>query len=146
MRIKILALGTRGDVQPLIALGLGLQSAGYDVCVIVDERYMELVKQYGLVCFPIKGIEHMFAKGEVWNRMEDCWHACHKADAIVFSPHPFSIIGYHIAENLDIPCFWAASFPMHPLEGISQKMLPGKNIYGFYNRQFHFMVNHWREK
>ena len=31
MRITIFALGTRGDVQPYIALGLGLQAAGHQV-------------------------------------------------------------------------------------------------------------------
>ena len=29
MRITILTVGTRGDVQPYIALGLGLQAAGH---------------------------------------------------------------------------------------------------------------------
>jgi UDP:flavonoid glycosyltransferase YjiC (YdhE family) len=31
MKIAIQTLGTRGDVQPYIALGLGLQKAGYTV-------------------------------------------------------------------------------------------------------------------
>ena len=31
MRIAIQTLGTRGDVQPYVALGLGLRRAGHDV-------------------------------------------------------------------------------------------------------------------
>jgi UDP:flavonoid glycosyltransferase YjiC (YdhE family) len=31
MRITVLTLGTRGDVQPYVALGLGLQRAGHQV-------------------------------------------------------------------------------------------------------------------
>jgi hypothetical protein len=31
MEISLVAIGSRGDVQPYIALGLGLQRAGYQV-------------------------------------------------------------------------------------------------------------------
>ncbi len=118
IRCSWLGVGDHGGKTriPLIALGLGLQSTGYDIRVIVDENYEWLVKQYGLDYVSIKGIEHMLSNGKVWDRLEDCRHACYKSDAIVFSPHTFSFIGYHIAEKLDIQNFWAASFPMHPVK------------------------------
>ncbi|MGB7417232.1 MAG: glycosyltransferase [Thermosynechococcaceae cyanobacterium] len=31
MHITILAIGSRGDVQPFVALGVGLKQAGYQV-------------------------------------------------------------------------------------------------------------------
>jgi len=34
MKITILALGSRGDVQPMVALGKGLKSVGYDVVIV----------------------------------------------------------------------------------------------------------------
>ena len=37
VHIRLLALGTRGDVQPYIALGLGLKRAGYAVSVAAAE-------------------------------------------------------------------------------------------------------------
>ncbi len=31
MRVTIIAIGSRGDVQPCVALGMGLQSAGHEI-------------------------------------------------------------------------------------------------------------------
>lgn len=44
MRIAIIALGSRGDVQPYIALGVGLQKAGHDIRLIAHENFEGLVK------------------------------------------------------------------------------------------------------
>ncbi len=144
-QITILALGTRGDVQPLLALGLGLRKAGFGIRVVVDDYYREFVERHGVEVVPITGVETMFSEHKVPDKIEECRRACDGAGAIVFSPHPFSFIGFHIAEKMNIPCFWAASFPMHELEHMDARLLPGRNIYGFYNPSFHFIVNHWRE-
>jgi sterol 3beta-glucosyltransferase len=48
MQIALLALGSRGDVQPFIALGLALERAGHSVRVIALQDYAELVAGYGL--------------------------------------------------------------------------------------------------
>ena len=34
MRITILTAGSRGDVQPYVGLGVGLQRAGHQVCIL----------------------------------------------------------------------------------------------------------------
>ena len=39
MRIKIVTLGTSGDVQPHVVLGLGLQRAGHMVRLITDSSF-----------------------------------------------------------------------------------------------------------
>ncbi|MFI6482424.1 glycosyltransferase [Nonomuraea sp. NPDC050663] len=43
MRIAVLALGSRGDTQPCVALGLELASRGHDVTVAAAHRYAPLV-------------------------------------------------------------------------------------------------------
>jgi sterol 3beta-glucosyltransferase len=48
MRITIAALGTRGDVQPMIALGKGLQAKGHGVTVIAGENFGNWVRSHGL--------------------------------------------------------------------------------------------------
>ena len=48
MRIAIIALGSRGDVQPFIALGLALERADHSVRLIALSDYEELVESYGL--------------------------------------------------------------------------------------------------
>lgn len=47
-RLALYALGTRGDVQPAIALGRGLQLAGYDVRVAVSSVHGHVVAEHGL--------------------------------------------------------------------------------------------------
>ena len=48
MRIVIIAPGTRGDVQPYIALGKGLQSAGHTIRLVSHSNFESLVTSYGL--------------------------------------------------------------------------------------------------
>jgi sterol 3beta-glucosyltransferase len=53
MRITILALGTRGDVQPAVALALGLQRAGHSVRVAAPPLSQDLVTGHGLDYAPL---------------------------------------------------------------------------------------------
>lgn len=39
MRINLLIIGTRGDVQPATALGVGLQNVGFDVQLVGFEEF-----------------------------------------------------------------------------------------------------------
>lgn len=48
MRIAIIALGSRGDVQPHVALGVGLRRAGHSVRVVTSSDFGELVRVHGL--------------------------------------------------------------------------------------------------
>ena len=55
MRIAIVAMGSRGDVQPYIALGKGLKAAGHVVRLITHENFQGLVRSHGLEFWPVKG-------------------------------------------------------------------------------------------
>ena len=46
--IVLLASGTRGDVQPYLALGMGLQAAGYRVRAATHAGFRALVERCGL--------------------------------------------------------------------------------------------------
>ncbi len=48
MRITILAFGSRGDVQPYVALGLGLQRAGHKVRLVATDDFESFVSKWGL--------------------------------------------------------------------------------------------------
>jgi UDP:flavonoid glycosyltransferase YjiC (YdhE family) len=48
MRILLAAYGSRGDVQPLVALGKGLQAAGYSVIVAAGRNFGEWITSTGL--------------------------------------------------------------------------------------------------
>ena len=53
MTIAILTLGTRGDMQPFVALGLGLQRAGYDILFISAKNEAAFVSSFGLPYFAL---------------------------------------------------------------------------------------------
>lgn len=48
MRITIAALGTRGDVQPMIALAKGLVAAGYETVLVAGANFADWIRQHGL--------------------------------------------------------------------------------------------------
>ncbi|TFF40745.1 glycosyltransferase [Mucilaginibacter psychrotolerans] len=48
MNIGIFTYGTRGDVQPYIALALGLMQKGHQVMIAAPENFKELVEEYGI--------------------------------------------------------------------------------------------------
>jgi UDP:flavonoid glycosyltransferase YjiC (YdhE family) len=47
MKIVIATSGTRGDVQPYIALGLELVSRGHEVVLATEQRMKPLVEELG---------------------------------------------------------------------------------------------------
>ncbi|MDP2345274.1 MAG: glycosyltransferase [Deltaproteobacteria bacterium] len=53
VRIAIFALGSRGDIEPYIALAQGLVRSGQTVRVVTNEDFTVLVKSYGLDVWPI---------------------------------------------------------------------------------------------
>jgi len=136
MRISVLAIGTRGDVQPLLALAVGLQGTGrHMVCFIAPDDFGALAKEHGLRFAPL-GLDarHLLGMGDlaagmrygrnallwVWQilrtlrptferLMENTWSACQGAETIVFST--VGLGAYHIAEKLGVPGCWAIPFP-----------------------------------
>lgn len=160
MKITILAIGSRGDVQPVVALGLGLQNAGYEVCVNTHAPFETMVRNTGLdFCLietnPVEVMESDVGKAVMagggnplrqlrdFSRLmnphmlqvgADCWSACQDAEVILYS-HISWLFGAQIAERLNIPAI--ATF-LHPQ--YSNSMLPGysmptqRNLGSFLNK------------
>ena len=53
MRIVLFGFGSRGDVQPLIALGKGLRAAGYDVAIAAAINFQGWIAEHGLDFEPV---------------------------------------------------------------------------------------------
>jgi sterol 3beta-glucosyltransferase len=133
MKIVILALGKRGDVQPLVALGQGLTSGGYNVLFATNPDYESLVRQYGLEFAPLRadpeGVEQTemgravlegnaistmrITRADVMPMMrrvlDGCWNAVQEARAIIYNPAVLA--GYHLVEKLEVPGFIASPLP-----------------------------------
>jgi vancomycin aglycone glucosyltransferase len=52
MRVLLAPHGTRGDVQPLLALALGLRGRGHDVSFLVPDNFVPWIRRYGFACEP----------------------------------------------------------------------------------------------
>ena len=136
MRITFLALGSRGDVQPLLALAVGLQKTGrHKIRFAAPDNFESLVREYQLDFYPL-GINtnDLFGARELapgldpgrnfllWSLkalrrikpmlgllMECTWLSCKDAEAIIYSY--IGIGAYHVAEKLGIPCYMATTVP-----------------------------------
>ncbi|HEX2905382.1 MAG TPA: glycosyltransferase [Phototrophicaceae bacterium] len=163
MRITILTAGTRGDIQPYVALGTGLKRAGYQVRLVGSQDFAAFVTAYGLDFFPMQlsmaaamNTEGAQAILEAGNPIKglllqrklsqsaspldqtqlDIWEACQNAEAIIY--HPGLANGYYIARHLGIPCLMASAIPMGPTrEYPSILFYHGPHLGPVYNRLTH---------
>ncbi len=55
MRIAIETLGTRGDVQPYIALAIALIKLGRDVQIAGPTQFEVMVRDHGIAFAPLSG-------------------------------------------------------------------------------------------
>ena len=71
MRIAIIALGSRGDVQPYIALGKGLKEAGHVVRLVTHENFETLVNSHGLEFWKVLGnVQDVIESEEIRDLLE----------------------------------------------------------------------------
>ncbi len=67
----MIAMGSRGDVQPYIALGKGLKVAGHTVRLITHENFAALVGSHSLEFWPVKGnVQEFMATPEMLALLE----------------------------------------------------------------------------
>ncbi|MGB1286018.1 MAG: glycosyltransferase [Aggregatilineales bacterium] len=59
MQIVIVASGTRGDVQPAVALALALKNAGYKVRLIAGVNFTDWIESFGLEMYPTLDMEDL---------------------------------------------------------------------------------------
>ncbi|MBZ0282304.1 MAG: glycosyltransferase [Anaerolineae bacterium] len=157
MKITILAVGSRGDVQPYIALGLGLKSAGHSVKLVAPTNFESLVAGYGLDYAPLRADYYALMDSPegrdlksgnpirimqnmkqivypLMRRMiDDAWEGARDAEALVF--HPKIMIGTHIAEKLNIPIYAAMAVPvMTPTKAFAAPGVVNRNLGGTLNK------------
>lgn len=139
MRITLLISGSQGDVQPAIALGVGLKTAGYEVHLVTFEVFRSLVVEHGLDYSPIhldmpailaqRGRPDLFDSGAMAVRFlpeiikmyqvmfeqmtRDFWEASLGSDALIGGPAS-DWIAYAIAEKLGVPYINSSVLPLAP--------------------------------
>jgi UDP:flavonoid glycosyltransferase YjiC (YdhE family) len=150
-----MTIGTRGDVQPYIALGLGLKAAGHEVTIATLVEFEALVTAYGLQFDTIRGdfLKTAQSGGDQklsfklireWVEMAhetlaDEWASAQSADVLIYSPAALG--GYHIAEKLGIPTFAAFPAPMYsPTREFPSPYFPFTNLGPFNKLSHQFLI------
>jgi sterol 3beta-glucosyltransferase len=138
-RIILLTIGTRGDVQPLIALALGLKKAGYRTKLAAPANYQAWIESYGLKFSRCGGDFREFVQSSgkkfgsdaVEQMARDCVIATRDADAVIF--HPKVAFAIDVAEAKSIPAIMAAFQPLTPTREFPLVIIPKLTLGGFLN-------------
>jgi sterol 3beta-glucosyltransferase len=148
VRISLFTLGTRGDVQPFIALGLALKAAGHQVVLATGSDHERLVREYDLDfhSLPCRFTDYLatpagwasFAPGRsfyfglnsIWGAMRQeaeplfwaCWEALRDTDVAVCSPTAIPAI--LLLQRYQLPWFLAMLAPLLPTTAFPSPSLP----------------------
>jgi len=68
MKIAILTMGSRGDIEPFVALGKGLKNAGHEVRVATHGNFRSMVEDRGLEYRPVEGNPQVILEEELGKR------------------------------------------------------------------------------
>jgi sterol 3beta-glucosyltransferase len=168
MKIVITTVGTRGDLQPYIALGLGLKNAGYEVQIVSAKNEEAFVRNYGLDFFALDvDIQKIMESGEVKEMAKgnnplkfiighlksskglkelmvrtqaDIWKACTNADLVIF--HPGMPIGFFWAKEHRKKAILATPFPVVATKNYPSILFYALPKFGsFYNLLTHYIFD-----
>ncbi|HEY6901490.1 MAG TPA: glycosyltransferase, partial [Puia sp.] len=128
MKYGIITTGSRGDVQPFIALALALIKKGHDTTLVAPENFKDFVQGFGIPYLPITGdtesiintpealklleggsvlkfFYHLqkITKHSVRQSNQDILDACRRFDHLIASVLPFPVV-YSIAEKYNKRC------------------------------------------
>jgi sterol 3beta-glucosyltransferase len=147
--ITILCAGSRGDVQPYLALAIEIKRLGKDVRIAAPLQFEAMVHNYGIDFYPVGGdyeslkidpemirqaqkadnplkMFFSFQKLKKYgiHMIDDTCAACQGSDLIVY--HPGVTTGYFLAEKFGIPSVLASPFPINRTKERPSVILYGK--------------------
>lgn len=148
MKIALVTLGTRGDVQPYIGIARALMARGHDVKVAVSEDHVPLLRAYGVAHHPMRGNFRELLRsdlGRAWLTSgdsprkyakyakelflpmqkvlcEDADAAVDGADGVVF--YAMAMHAMHAAERRRLPTVALSPWPMVPTSEAAPLPMP----------------------
>ncbi len=163
-KIVLMTLGTRGDVQPYLALGMGLRKAGFDVTLATASNFEADTRACGLDFAPVRADFRAIVESPegrealsgdpraIWrlvrrtvlpmthDLLEDFRMAAEGADAIIY--HPKAIAAPHLAEKTGLPTWSAFFFPLiTPTREFALPVLTRRSLGGFGNRMSYRLLD-----
>lgn len=161
LKFGLLTIGSRGDVQPYIALGQGLLKDGHKVIIITHQEFKGFVESHNMGFKEIAGnpaalmsfmAEHESVNlgmlreasrkfsGWIKDLLETSWTACKETNPDVLIESPSAMAGIHIAEALQIPYFRAFTMPWTRTRAYPHAFIvPDQNRGGSYNYFTHVL-------
>ncbi len=165
LKVAIHTLGTRGDVQPYVALALGLKAAGHDVMMAAPTQFEAFVGSRGIRFAHLPGefldlmetpeakaalsgsggfaagfklIKHFKPIGRKELTLEWAAAQAFRPELIVY--HPKAIAAPHIAEKLGCPAVLASPLPgFTPTREFASPLVPFESL-GPLNRLTHSLM------
>ncbi|KAK3347314.1 sterol 3-beta-glucosyltransferase [Neurospora tetraspora] len=153
MRITCLTIGSRGDVQPYIALCKRLLEEGHHPKIVTHREFKDWIESHGIEFGPVEGdpselmriciengtftyafLREANSKFRGWldELLTSAWEACQGSDLLIESPS--AMAGIHIAEALGIPYFRAFTMPWTRTRAYPHAfIMPGQKMGGAYN-------------
>ncbi|ETN45293.1 uncharacterized protein HMPREF1541_09124 [Cyphellophora europaea CBS 101466] len=161
LRVTCLTIGSRGDVQPYIALCKGLLADGHQVRIATHREFQSWIEGHGIEFKPVEGdpaelmricIENgMFTysflreatfkfRGWIDDLLVSAWEACKGSDLLIESPS--AMAGIHVAEALGIPYYRAFTMPWTRTRAYPHAFaVPGHKSGGAYNYYSYVMFD-----
>ena len=147
MKIILIASGSRGDVQPYVALGQGLQAAGHTVRLLAQQDFRELVTGHGLEFFEMGASAQAAAQSQMQGLVEEgnllkilaatgrgAQQMAHQAAVAGLAAAPGSdliigglggvFIGLALGQKLNIPFLQAYLLPLSPTRAFPSALAP----------------------
>lgn len=163
MRLALCTFGSRGDVQPCLALGRGLRAAGHEVRIATSRFHEALVRRHGLDFFPLTSASPQemmrseggmrwletggnplanlramrdIGRGQLDEQARAVLRLSSETDALIYSVTTMLAVA-PVAEALDIPVAGAWLQPFHPTRAFPSLLAPewprGLPLRGQYN-------------
>lgn len=153
MRVTCLTIGSRGDVQPYIALCKKLLEEGHKPRIATHGEFKDWIEGHGIEFAAVGGdpselmriciqngtftwafLREANSKFRGWldELLASAWEACQGSDLLIESPS--AMAGIHIAEALGIPYFRAFTMPWTRTRAYPHAfIMPGQKMGGAYN-------------
>ncbi len=165
MKILITTLGSRGDVQPYLALAVGLQQAGHQVTLAAPQTFAPWIQSYGVNVAPVQfnpqeamqklgqthgGLRALSAMLKIIREgmavaQEDVWRAAQDTDFFIQSATGMGAM--EMAALRGIPVAFAYLFPFAATRNFPMFWLPFRfSLGGGYNLLTHKLMSRllWR--
>jgi len=148
MHVTIITGGSQGDVQPLAALGVGLQHAGFSVRFATHPMFEDFVSQHGMEFFSLEGNDprHVMAAeqkrravgrrlgalvrifrrtGPAPAELRPIEEACRQTDAVIYSAlSGLSNLASHVIERQRLMSLAAYLYPVAPTRAFPSPYAP----------------------